>query len=103
MRHQNLPLQRVSGKKRAELSIPGMGEQRRRRFNSGQGCRQQGHSIKGGRAVTLREAAGAESQGQAVPALPILVTAAMGKITALAAVIAYKGGDKWSYDNRDHR
>ena len=40
---------------------------------------------------------GAESQGQAIPALPILVTAAVGKITALAAVITYKAGDGWSW------
>lgn len=41
-------------------------------------------------------AAGVGSQGQAIPALPILVTAAVGEITALAAVITYKAGDRGS-------
>lgn len=90
LRRQNLSLQRVPGKKRTESSIPGVGEWRRKCFSSGQGCRHQGHSIKGGRAV---QSGAAESQRQAIPALPILVTAAVGKITALTAVIPYKKRD----------
>lgn len=38
----------------------------------------------------------AESQTQTIPALPILVTAAMGEIAALTAVIPYKTRDMWT-------
>lgn len=90
LRHQNPSLQRVSGKERAESSIPGVGEWRKRCFSS----RHQGHSIKGGRAVTARSS---REPKQAIPALPILVTAAMGEITALTAVIPYKTRDTWTW------
>lgn len=90
-RHQNLSLQKVSGKKRAESLIQGVSTWRRRFFSSGQGCRHQEHSVKGRKAVT------AESQRQAIPALPILVTAAMGEIAALTAVIPYKKRHMWTW------
>lgn len=74
-----------------------MAEQRREHFSLEKGCRNQGESTKREKEQLQSGAAGVESQGEAIPALPILVTAAVGEITALAAVIPYRAEDRWSW------